>query len=121
MTAAAALRQAFDGHAPSFLMRGMRLTSEGGPVYDCDQILALRAQGRLPMQPSTDTRAFDTCAEWLGTVADAAAKGETVFEGELCDGAYLVGERWPSRLAYVEHVQHLQTIEKMVGLSRLPA
>ena len=55
---------------------------------------------------------------WLEEVATASAQGEVVLEGELCDGGWLVGERWPSRLAWLEHVRNRMAIEAMAKLDR---
>jgi hypothetical protein len=44
---------AFDGRIPAFLIRGLRLTSDGGRAYDREDLLELRAlnlaQDRPPL------------------------------------------------------------------------
>jgi quinol monooxygenase YgiN len=70
------------------------------------------------MTPSDEARSIEFIAEWLGTVADAAAEGEVTLELEFDDGRYLVAEEWPSREAWLEHAQHRHAIEAMVAEDR---
>jgi hypothetical protein len=55
---------------------------------------------------------------WLKEVADAASRSVIVSARMLDDGGWLVSERWPSHLAFLEHARNLQTLEAMVEEDR---
>jgi hypothetical protein len=65
--------------------------------------------------------ALTLACRWLEDVADVAKQGEVIMEMELHDGRYLVAEEWPSEAAYRAHAANLETLGKMVAVSRLPA
>jgi hypothetical protein len=69
----------------------------------------------------SDALALSHACRWLEDVADAAAKGVVTIEKETPDGRYSVCQEWPSRAAYLEHAVNLETLGKMVAVSRLPA
>lgn len=69
------------------------------------------------MTPSIEARTFEHVADWLGTVADAAAEGEVLSEQEFDDG-YVISTCWPTRAAYLVHVRDIWTIGAMVAEDR---
>jgi hypothetical protein len=70
---------------------------------------------------SNDALALSHACRWLEDVADAAKQREVTMEMELPGGRYLVAEEWPSKAAYRDHAVNLETLGKMVAVSRISA
>jgi hypothetical protein len=70
---------------------------------------------------SIDALTLSHACRWLEEVAEASRKGEITLEMEMPDGRYSVCQEWPCEAAYRAHAVNLETLGKMVAVSRLPA